>query len=195
MQRLLLIVGTGHHYQFGVLTRYGKYECAAEDHAAFAQMLRELAKSHTVDSIAEELNEEAMSEVGSAASVPQLVARELGLHHLFCEPDRTERQQLGIMDENSIRVSTFPKMLDEATVQRLAADSWQRREKEWLRRLSQLSGSRIFFVCGANHVVTFVPLALEHSFQVTVVHGDWEATNPSVNATCLRIRVSLNVRI
>jgi hypothetical protein len=175
MHHQLHIVGTSHHYQFGAGASYGPHECSANDHAAFAGLLRKVAESSAADAIAEELNEQALREVGSNASVPQLLARELKIPHLFCEPDREERQSLGIQDENSIRISAFPKTLDEKLVQRLVEQSWKRREEEWLRRLDGLASYRIVFVCGASHVETFVPRAIEHGFHVEVRHADWKA--------------------
>jgi hypothetical protein len=137
------------------------------------QMLRDLSVSCSAEAIAEELNEQALQEVGSDASVPQLLARELNIPHLFCDPDRTERLALGIRDENSIRISAFPKDLDEESVRILIDESWKRREEEWIRRLRGLAVSRLVFVCGADHISTFAPLATEHGFQVSVAHRDW----------------------
>lgn len=175
MQHLLNIVGTGHHYQFGVGVKYGAYACTNEDQSRFKAMLSELAVLIGADAIAEELSEQAMSEVGCGASVPQLVANELNLSHLFCDPNRAERQKLGIYDDNFIRVAEFPKILDEPTVKSRIAESWSRRENEWIRRLRGLDASRLIFICGSEHLTTFVPLALQNGFDVSVVHKNWQA--------------------
>lgn len=149
--------------------------CSSEDHAAFAQVLKELALSFDVGAIAEELNQQALEEVGSQVSVPQLVAAELQLPHLFCEPNRAERASMGIRAENEIRLSRFPDTLDEPTIKRLVAESWRLREDEWLRRLRELTADRVLFVCGADHIATFVPLARNGGVLVNVAHEDWQA--------------------
>ncbi|MBK1888448.1 hypothetical protein Undi14_00275 [Undibacterium sp. 14-3-2] len=176
MPSQLHIVGTGHHYQFGAGMKFGAYECTLEDQAVFLAMLRSLAESVKADAIAEELSEQSLSEVGATASVPQLLARGLGLVHLFCDPNRDERRTLGIFDDNAIRLSGFPsKKPDETEIQRRIDESCRFREEEWLRRLQALPSSQILFVCGANHVNTFQLLAIDAGFKVSVAYADWKA--------------------
>jgi len=172
---MLYIVGTGHHYQFGAGARFGQDHCTESDESEFAQMLRDLFTSAAADVLAEELNQQALEEVGRGKSVMQLIAAELSASHMFCEPDRAERVNLGIRVENEIRISAFPKTVDEEVVQTLSAESWRRREQEWLRRLDAVKSKNVIFVCGADHIATFVPLAQEQGFKCNVVHYHWEA--------------------
>lgn len=172
---MLFIVGTGHHFQFGAGVSFGHDHCTEANQSSFAEMLRNLTMACRADILAEELNQQALAEMGRTASVVQLVATELAIPHLFCEPDRAERIVLGIMDENEIRISAFPKSVEEATVQTLVAESWRRREEEWLRRLIELKSKNIVFVCGACHVSTFVSLAMEQGFECQVAHANWKA--------------------
>jgi len=172
---MLLVIGTGHHYQLGAGVRFGDDYCTEEDAMAFANLLRELTVTHGVHVLAEELNQQALEEVDKNTSVVQMVAAEQAMPHLFCEPDRQERHQLGIRTENDIRISAFPKTLTEDVVQALSTESWRHREMEWLRRLDAVKSEVVLFVCGANHIPTFVPLAQEQGFAITVVHAAWEA--------------------
>ena len=172
---MLYIVGTGHHYQFGTGARFGQDCCTEPDERAFAQMLRDLIATVGGEVLAEELNQQALEEVGKTISVMQRIATEASAPHIFCEPDRAERVKLGIKDENEIRISAFPRSLDEALVQSLAADSWRRREQEWLLRLDAVKSKNVILVCGANHIATFVPLAQEQGFDCKVMHVNWEA--------------------
>jgi len=172
---MLFIVGTDHNYQFGAGVRYGEDHCSEADQAAFAHMLRDLATTLAAEVLAEELNGQALEEVGRTKSVMQLVAAEGAIPHLFCEPDRQERRILGIRVDNEIRISAFPKVLDEHTVQALVSESWRRRELEWLRRLDTVRSKNVLFVCGAQHISTFASLAREHGFECKVVHAAWEA--------------------
>jgi hypothetical protein len=171
---MLHIAGTSHHYQFGAGVRFGPDHCTEADERAFVELLHNLAHSCAAEVFAEELNQQALAEVGKTSSVMQLVAATLKLPHLFCEPDRAERTALKIMDENEIRFSVFPKRLDEAVVQARAAESWRRREQEWLQRLVIAKSKNVVFVCGANHISTFVPLAQAEGFECKVVHAHWQ---------------------
>jgi len=170
---MLLVVGTGHHYQFGAGVHFGGDCCTEADETAFAEMLRELTDAYAVQVIAEELNLQALKEVGKSTSVMQTVATALAIPHLFCDPNRQERQQLGIRTESDIRMSVFPKTLTEDVVQALTVESWRRRELEWLRRLDAVKSKRVLFVCGANHISTLTPLAQTQGFGVKVVHIAW----------------------
>jgi len=171
---MLYVIGTGHHYQFGTGVRFGEGHCTEADQTAFAEMLRNLTTKLAIQVLAEELNGQALEEVGKTTSVLQLVAAERAVPHLFCEPDRRERGPLGIRGENEIRISSFPNRLDEEAVQTLVAESWRRRELEWLRRLDAVRSKNVLFVCGARHISTFVQLALDKGFGCTVVHAAWE---------------------
>lgn len=171
---LLLVVGTGHHYQFGAGVHFGDDCCTEECEVAFTKMLRELTVAHGIRLLAEELNQQALEEVDKNTSVVQAIAAELSIPHLFCDPDRQERYDLGIKTENDIRISAFPKTLPEDVVQTLCAESWRRRELEWLRRLDAVKSKVVLFVCGANHVPTFVPMALAQGIAIKVAHTAWE---------------------
>jgi hypothetical protein len=175
MQRHLHIVATGHHYQLGAGFSFGGFKCTIKDQIAFLNMLRELIATESLNALAEETNRQALQEAGATQSVLEILASELSLPHTFCEPDRSERAGLGIYEENSIRLSAYPKVLDETEIQRLVADSWRRREEEWLSRLEKIDAARILFVCGADHVHTFVPRAEKHGFQISVAYANWEA--------------------
>jgi hypothetical protein len=172
---MLYVVGTSHHYQFGAGARFGDQVCTPDDEHAFAILLRHSAVALDVAAMAEELNRQALEEVGQTLSVAERVASDLGLPHLFCEPDRKERAVLGIKDENQIRISAFPKTLQENVVQTLLAEHWTRREREWLKRLSSLGAVNTLLVCGSDHVPTFVPLAAQNGYECQVIHANWEA--------------------
>ena len=174
MKTALHLIGTGHHLQFGAGARFGGYACSAEDEKAFATFLAEAAQRSSAIAIAEELNRQALIEVGCQTSVAERVSSALGIAHLFCEPDRSERAALGIMDENDVRASLVFKKFNEEQVQAKISDHVRLREEEWLRRVAELGTGPILFVCGANHVDTFTALLDLHGLQVTIVCRDWE---------------------
>lgn len=169
------VIGTGHHYQFGAGVKFGQVECSSADAHAFAEYLLQLAKTTRARLIAEELNFQALHEVGASISVPQQVAALLCISHLFCEPDREERASLGIMDENTVRALAFMEHLPEPVIQARLQDHWRRREEEWHKRIAQAALSPVLFVCGSNHSNTFSELLRTHGVEVTVEQGNWEA--------------------
>lgn len=113
MKPELHIVGTVHHLQFGAGNHSGGYRRSASDQEAFIAMLSALAAAVSADVIAKELSVKALHEAGAEVSVPSLVAAALGLPHLFCAPDRSERAALQIHEDAAIRVSNFPGVVSE----------------------------------------------------------------------------------
>jgi hypothetical protein len=174
MEHQLFIVGTAHHLQYGAGITFGGQLCTESGQVAFEQLLRKLCSEVSADTIAEELSQQSMKEVGSIESVPHIIAKEAGLPHIFCDPNREERRQLGILDENEIRMSKWPKVFEEPGVQRLLAESNRRREAEWLRRIQEMNGARVILVCGAIHSDAVAQLAQSRLFKATIIHRDWE---------------------
>ena len=60
-------------------------------YAEFENLIRETARSHLVRVIAEEMSAAAL---GSCKSLCKEVAEELGVAHIFCDPDNGERVAL-----------------------------------------------------------------------------------------------------
>jgi hypothetical protein len=91
-----------------------------------------------------------MKERQGGASVAKQVADRLGLRHLFCDPDRNEREALAISTSRD-------------------------REDLWASGLESLSPNEtsIIFLCGAKHSDTF-KMTLEHWGLHARVHcDDW----------------------
>jgi hypothetical protein len=171
----LHIIGTGHHYQFGNGTTFGGFQCTQACEDAFLSMLRICAVETASSLLAEELNVQAMHEAGCVASLLQVVARDLFLPHLFLEPDRAERVRLGISDENQLLMSAWPQKLEQSEYDRLVEESCSRREDEWIRRLRRLPASNTLVICGAAHVPTLCPRAIQAGFQIALIHANWQA--------------------
>jgi len=172
----LHIVGTGHHNQFGCGAKpFGGRSCTHAAAKAFESYLTNLAKTIGAKGITEELNNQALSEVDATISIPQQVARSLSLPHAFCEPDRSERETLGIKDENNIRGWAFLNNALESTIQCQIARHVRKREQEWCRRILQLSCSPILHICGRDHISTFPSIARCYGMEVQIVHPDWDA--------------------
>ena len=64
---------------------------------AFQKFVTEAAITIGAATLGEEMNDERMLVYGhNAITVAQLVARQLNIVHVFCEPNETERQALGL---------------------------------------------------------------------------------------------------
>ena len=146
--KAILIVGTSHEqYQI-------RPQCGPQDGAdAFKQHVEQTLKTHTVQSIAEEMSIEGLR---GRCTVCDEIAKERKLPHILCDPTRLERYDLGITEGNS------------------PSDD-EKREKEWLRRIVQSCRYPVLFVCGANHVCSFAQLCQNEGLVPTIVTYDFEA--------------------
>jgi hypothetical protein len=112
MSRLVLLVGTSHHIQFGL-----------DEPEEFYNFLLEACREHEIQAVAEEANPDQLRYYQATQTVPGRVADFLGLRHLYCDPDKRTRAELGIIDSNELLAKKFidappgddgPFMLDAA---------------------------------------------------------------------------------
>ncbi len=99
--------------------------------------------------LAEEFSTEACDLSGVSASVAQLVARELGIAHLFCDPTTEERKRHGITSHDD-------------------------RECFWLERLLTVKPTRVLFVCGDTHLETFGDKLRSAGYEVAILSRGWQ---------------------
>ena len=172
--RVVHLIGTSHHYQYGVGAKRGKTACTGAQEGAFREFVRSKALACHAKVIAEELNDDGLREAGKPVSVLQALANELGLRHLFCEPDRTERAKLGVAEETLIRMLALINDQLEAEVQAQMDEQFRIRETVWLQRLASLSVWPVLFVCGADHVSSFSARLAANGASVRIVQNDWQ---------------------
>lgn len=142
----LYSIGTSHTYQKGML-------CApAGCYDEFKSLVRDVAQRYGVKTIAEELSAECLGAI--AASLCAEVANDLSIYHLFCDPNKAERQAAGLPLED-------------------CPATWGPRECEWLRRLGGCEFP-VMFVCGANHVDSFSAKCGDKGIAVEVLARDWQ---------------------
>lgn len=126
---MVYLIGVDHQVQNNGGSMSPERRRAIGDFSAF---LDSKAKELDVTMLAEEFNEDLVKSNRASNATVQKVAMHLGLKHLFCDPTRTEREELGIHDDND------------------------RREDFWLSCIEKhLKRERILFVCGAQHLETF----------------------------------------
>lgn len=176
MSKRLVLIGTSHTFQYGAGNAWSrKAPCTAEAEQAFRDVLVEAISRFCLRCVAEEMNEQCLAEAEKPASVPQLVARSLGLPHVLCEPNLGERMVLGIEPENAIRVSAFLNDKTEEDVVAALKEQFRKRESVWLQRVEHLGTWPVLFVCGANHVPSFSALLEQNGVGCEVLHADWAA--------------------
>jgi hypothetical protein len=174
MDRVLYIVGTNHQYQLDFHSNPKSGQHTATENSTFFRMLNELAASVGADIIAEELSKQVLQETKINASIPQLVADNINIAHLFCDPDSSERHLLGIKENNSIIVDAFFQNMGDADIQCAISENRLKREREWLRRLKQIEFKRGIFICGAHHANSIMNLALADKINALLIHDDWQ---------------------
>jgi hypothetical protein len=143
--RTVFLVGTDHRYQRGVALGVRD-----EVFAEFRAVLQRLVSRHSIKGIAEEMSLDGMGMHRSVGgSLGFFIARDLELPHLYCDPSRPEREELGIT-------------------------SLEDRERYWLDQLRTFSGFPCLFILGADHVSTFSDLLQRDRIEALVLIHDWE---------------------
>lgn len=74
-------------------------------------------------------------------SIPQKVAAELSLKHLFCDPDGKQRALLGIRDASALEIDCFFDRITFEEAEGRKRESCTKRELPWLERLQEVPKS------------------------------------------------------
>jgi hypothetical protein len=149
---MIYIIGTAHSTQYcsDAIWRGESFDTDLETVQQFKQYVRDAACSLAATTIAEELSQQGVDAREGGISVCKKVADDLGLNHLFCDPDRGERQSLNITTTDQ-------------------------RETLWVSRVGELAPNEtsVIFVCGADHCSTF-RAKLDHAGLQARIHcNDW----------------------
>lgn len=164
----IFILGTSHRYQ-------APKTLDEQAHAKqFRFLLQVLCDKYKIKGIAEEMSEEALQERTLDCSVPFELAQSQKLLHRYCDPDRSERDALGILQDTTVEINGWASNLSRLEIQKCIAEHHRRREEVWLERLSKFDAFPVLFVCGADHVDSFVSLLERESITVSVVERNWE---------------------
>jgi len=125
----IYLVGVDHQVQHNGPTMIPEREKAISD---FCDFLEAKSKELRISVMAEEFNEDALELSRASKSTVQQIAERLGLKHLYCDPTKNKRIQLGIQNDRDLR------------------------EEYWLSCLNDyVKAERILFVCGLEHLDTF----------------------------------------
>ncbi len=126
---MVYLVGVDHQVQHNGASMSPERERATRDFSAF---LESKAEALGITILAEEFTADLLKLNRASTATVQKVAIGLGVRHVFCDPTRTEREELGIHKDND------------------------RREDFWLSYIEKhLKCETILFVCGPQHLETF----------------------------------------
>lgn len=167
MSHMVLVLGTDHRFQ------RRSPEFTEPQHQQFAAYVSTTVKVNGVAALAEENNLQALAEADVTESTVEVIAHELGLKHRYCDPDMKTRAELGIRQENQIRISAFPERLAEEEVQRRLEESMRDRERYWLSELREFNAWPVLFICGADHSLPFLNLLRMNKLDAVLVAQDW----------------------
>jgi hypothetical protein len=149
----VFILGVDHRIQWIPTSSGPEWSSKIEE---FIDEIQAQCKSRNIELVAEEFSEYSLKSSNALDSTARGAAADLGVLHLFCDPDPNERQLLNIE----------------------TADD---REAEWLRRLVSSGKTRILFICGDNHVDAFASKLTTSGHKVETVGRGWGKGWHSIN--------------
>ena len=167
----VFIVGIPHKHQFGPCKTFPPAEQACD---AFAAYLREQCLSHGIRTLAEEMSADARQKSGIFQTVPDCVAIKLGIAHVDCEPDIAEQACLGIKNEGDVKLESWFNDHPEHVVAENIRHMRDKREYEWVRRLSLLKDFPVLLVCGCAHSKSFADKIDAQGIKAQILAEEWE---------------------
>jgi hypothetical protein len=158
------IIGTSHPYQ---ISDGG----SRTDADAYLELLEAACSEHEIRAIAEEMSTEGLR---GGKSIGEILCQRCGLQYRACDPDSTERERLGILNEGLVKFRAHQEGWDEARLNDAIQSEYRKREAHWLQQLQDLDEWPVLFICGANHVVSFQQHLSQNDIAVMVLVSDWE---------------------
>ena len=151
----------------------------------FSAFLKDKIKEYGIALLAEEFNEDCLKNSKGNIATVRSVAEELKtkgikLEHIFCEMSESERKRRGILSPSEI----WSKKLDIKSYQGSSPNlnenqknifdkeiekSFLARETFWFEKISDYFDRNILFVCGLDHVESFLLLLNSRHHKVKVL--------------------------
>lgn len=155
---MIYLIGTNHELQHTAAPKRASSEFVDDARRKFMAFLSEAASRVQARSIGEEFALDLLSAL-NAESLCQKVAEQLGISHIFCEPELAQRCELGI----PIGGTEAPSVEETDAI----------REQFWLDQLDQQGREPILFVCGADHVVSFQKRLRDAGMHAEILADYW----------------------
>lgn len=155
---MICIIGTAHsktQFWSNAIRRGESLDTCGTIVERFEYYLQDAAKALKATAICEENSAQLVDKMDGGMSVAKKVAEELGLQHIYCDPNQEERLSMGIQSQD--------------------------REQIWLSRIQPLSPNEttIIFVCGADHSDTFRSLLEDSGLDAQICCQDWIQFEPT----------------
>jgi len=173
---MIYLIGTHHKYQVA----------GTAPNVEFLAYLVETLTKLEATVVAEEMNTDGETVVGgpNGKSIAAIVAERLAIRHVFCDPDKVERKELGIKSAEEIEHLAMSAWIATGEDPHLVAARERQkdfpvREGFWLQRLRpHLAEQTIVFVCGADHIDTFRARLEADGNDVSVYCREWPSSSP-----------------
>lgn len=166
----IFIVGTHHKHQFGLCNCFDRNDQACE---AFANYLKCQCIVFDIKTLVEEMCCDARIKWGISLTVPESVALDLKIDHADCDLNEEERRLLGIVNEGIIRTNGIFHKYTEKTIQKNIRREYDKKEFEWIHRISQLPNYPALFICGSEHSSSFMVKANKQGFRSHMIIEEW----------------------
>lgn len=148
----------------------------------FSAFLKNKIKEYGIVLLAEEFNEDCLKNSKGNIATVKSVAEESKIEHRFCEPRENERKSRNILSPNEI----YSKKLDihsyhgsspnlnedqQKIFDREMEKAVLARETEWFQKISDCLDRNILFVCGQDHIESFLLLLNSRQYKVKILCG------------------------
>jgi hypothetical protein len=149
------------------------------DESKFCEFVLKHVRTKKIGRVAEEMNDEFLQrENGSQESVCRKLANARGIAHSMCEPNTSERQQIGYIDklweQFAIEDQTGCNEKINAAHSAFHKKQWHIRENFWLEKLRPHVSDNVLFVCGASHASRFSKLLKSKGIKNRIICKRWK---------------------
>lgn len=159
---MIYLIGTHHELQHTGHIRENRADpkLVKRGRKEFREYLREMVLKLSPGLVAEELSQDLLS-VKKGESIAGSVAKEYSIKHRMCDPGIDERTRRGFpIGTDNLDMDARKKQFDM-------------RERYWLECISDRLEVTVLFVCGADHISSFLTLLEGNGYGTKVPEPYW----------------------
>ena len=106
------------------------------------------------------------------------ISNKLNIKHIFCEPTKSDRRELGILNENKICELLGIDILslnkeDEDRLKEKHKEYSPIREKFWFEQFFEFRNQKILMIIGAGHTSSFSEILKNNGCDYKIVNENW----------------------
>lgn len=167
MEKVIVLIGTNHQFQFG-----GNLRTVSEN-ANFESFVKSTCQHYKAKLLAEEMNLDALEINGRKQSTVSALALDLGIAHVYCDPSQDEQTKMELcVERNELLFQALHGWTQDRIDEAISIEH-QKRERFWLSKIFDQNIWPVVFVCGAKHIKTFHALLHTHGIYVHLVAENW----------------------